>query len=138
MNIMMSNKKSVIVLLLLFCAAMLHCGWLVFRMRCRVALSDGFEWEYIGENISRIIKEGNTVLGPGGIEAEDKGAFIIGTCLDADTFRSSWFIIDKKTRSLRTGENIDQLMANSEMLLQAYAETNNLLRLKTFQSWKRQ
>lgn len=136
MNIISNNKKIGIVLLLVFCAAILHCGWLVLRMRCRIALSDGFEWEYIGENISRIIKDGKTVLGPGGIEVEDKGPFIIGMCLDADTCRSSWFIIEKETRRLRAAEHIDQLMANSEMLSQACAETNNPLCLKTFQSWK--
>ena len=58
MNIISNNTKIGIVLLLVFCAAILHCGWLVLRMRCRIALSDGFEWEYIGENISRIIKDG--------------------------------------------------------------------------------
>ena len=132
----MNTKQKRGVVILLTCVATLYCGWFVLTKPRRIVLSHGFEWEYIGENMSRIIKDGKTVFGPGGIEVEDKGPFIIGMCLDADTYQPHWFIIDKKTKRLKDGESLHQLMINSKMSECVDVGKCSSLHLMSFQSWK--
>lgn len=132
----MNTKNRRVVVILLICVATLYCGWFVLTKQRRIALSNGFELEYIGDNTSRIIKDGKTVFGPGGIEVEDKGPFIIGMCLDADTYQPHWFIIDKKTGRFHDGDSLHQLMINSNMSGYVDVEMCRSLHLMSFQSLK--
>ncbi|MBR1921596.1 MAG: hypothetical protein IJ829_06300 [Kiritimatiellae bacterium] len=128
-----ASRRHSRLFLLLVGGVALCCGLLAWRIHSRAALADGFVWEYLGDNNSRIVSRGETVVGPGGIELEDRGDCIVGMCLD-DNFRTFWFMIDKKARTVAKGDSIHDLQKNPRV---PDAKPRSPRRLMTFQSWQK-
>ena len=83
-------------------------GWRLYVARRTVELGD-MRWENLGHNVSRICYGHKTLIGPGGIELEERKDHIFGMCIGA-TEECEWFVIDKKTHQVFTGERYDDLL----------------------------
>jgi hypothetical protein len=99
-------RKRVGVCGILLLAAFL--GWRLYVARRTVELGD-MRWENLGHNVSRICYGHKTLIGPGGIELEERKDHIFGMCIGA-TEECEWFVIDKKTHQVFTGERYDDLL----------------------------
>ena len=66
-------------------------------------------WENLGHNLSRICYGGKTLIGPGGIELEERKDHVFGMCIGTDE-ECEWFVIDKKTHQVFMGERYDELL----------------------------
>ena len=66
-------------------------------------------WENLRHNLSRIRYGGKTLIGPGGIELEERKDHIIGMCIGTAE-ECEWFVIDKKTHQVFTGERYNELL----------------------------
>ena len=83
-------------------------GWRLYLAGKTVPLGD-MRWEDLGHNLSRICYGHETLIGPGGIELEELEDHIFGMCIGT-TEDCEWFVIDKKTHQVFSGERYDDLL----------------------------